>query len=125
MFDLVPFERTNSLFDTFDRMLGDSFFGGTDRYVLRADLPGFSKDEISVNAEGNQLTISAERKEDKKEDKKNYIRRERRYGKLSRSYAIHGIDAGKISGAYSNGVLELQLPKLEEAKTKTRKVQIQ
>ncbi|HBG55256.1 MAG TPA: hypothetical protein DDW99_03240 [Ruminococcaceae bacterium] len=140
MFDLVPFERTNSLFDTFDRMLGDSFFGGTesdwapcrsdivdegDRYVLRADLPGFSKDEISVNAEGNQLTISAERKEDKKEDKKNYIRRERRYGRLSRSYAIDGIDAGKISGAYSNGVLELQLPKLEEARTKTRKVQIQ
>ncbi|HAH79529.1 MAG TPA: hypothetical protein DCL64_08460 [Ruminococcaceae bacterium] len=141
MFDLVPFEHSNgSLFDVFDRMLNDSFFGGLegdtapcrtdiaeegDQYILRADLPGFSKDEISVDAEGDQLTISAEHKQDEKEDKKNYIRRERRYGKLSRSFALDGIDVDKISASYNDGVLELKLPKLEEAKTKTKKVEIQ
>ncbi len=142
MFDLVPFEQRNgNLFDTFDRMVNDAFFGGMegdsapcrtdivdegDRYVLKADLPGFDKEEINVSTEGNQLTISAEHKEENKEkDKKtNYLRRERKYSGLSRSFAIDGIDVEKISASYKNGVLELDLPKVEEAKAQTKKVEI-
>ena len=140
MFDLVPFEhRTNDIFDYFDRMMGDSFFGGWDRelapfradildkgdrFVLRADMPGFRKEDISIGVEGDRLTLTAKHKEDVDEEKKNYIRRERRYGALSRSFDLQGIDAAKISASYDDGVLELELPKLAEAKPETRKIEI-
>ncbi|MCI1981838.1 MAG: Hsp20/alpha crystallin family protein [Oscillospiraceae bacterium] len=143
MFDLIPFEHRNSglfnAFDAFDRMMDDSFFGGFeggftpcrtdiidkgDRYLLQADLPGFKKEEINIGIEGNQLTISAEHKDEQKEDKKNYIRRERRYDALSRSFDIEGIDPNKISASYDNGVLELSIPKPVEEQTSSRKVEI-
>lgn len=140
MFDLIPFERrSNNLFDTFDRMMDNSFFSGTDKdfapcrtdiidkgdkYLLKADMPGFNKDEIDIDIDGDQLTISAEHKEESKDEKKNYVRCERRYGALSRSFDIEGIDAGKISAQYSNGVLELSLPKVVETKPESKKIEI-
>ena len=140
MFDLVPFEsRANNLFDYFDRMMNSGFFGGWnrelapcrtdildkgDRYVVRADLPGFRKEDISIGIEGDRLTLSAERKEEVNEDKKDYVRRERRYGAYSRSFDIEGIDADKVSASYNDGVLELELPKLPEAKPETRKIEV-
>lgn len=141
MFDLIPFEhRNSSIFDAFDRMMNDSFFGGFgndyapcrtdiidqgDKYVMKADMPGFNKEDINIDIQGNQLTISAEHKDEKKEDTKGFIRRERRYGALSRSFDIEGIDAGKIAASYKNGVLELDLPKVPEAKPQGKKVEIQ
>lgn len=140
MFDLIPFERrTNSLFNVFDRMMGDSFFGDWDRdtapcrtdildqgdkYVLKADLPGFQKQDINISIEGDRLNLTAEHKEETKEDKKDYVRRERRYGALSRSFDIQGIDANKISASYNNGVLELSLPKVPEAKPESHKIEV-
>ena len=140
MFDLIPFEhRTNSLFNSFDRWMGDGFFGDMeremaacrtdildkgDKFVLKADLPGFRKEDINIDIEGDRLTLTAEHKEEVNEDKKDYVRRERRYGGLSRSFDIEGIDAGKISASYNNGVLQLELPKLVEAKPETRKIEV-
>lgn len=140
MFDLIPFEhRSGSLFDTFDRMMESSFFGGLDRdfapcrtdiidqgdkYLLKADMPGFDKEEININIQGNQLDISAEHKEENKDEKDNYIRCERQYGALSRSFDIEGIDAGKISASYNDGVLELSLPKIIETKPESKKIEI-
>ena len=91
MFDLMPFDRRdNDMFSYFDSLgrslfnsFGDNFFsafGGTDivdngtSYELTADLPGFKKEEISVDINGDRLTISAEHKEDTNGDEKNYIR---------------------------------------------------
>ena len=140
MFDLIPFEhRTNDIFDSFDRMMNDSFFGGWDRelapcrtdildkgdrFVLKADMPGFQKEDINIDIEGGRLTLTAKHKEDVDEEKKNYIRKERRYGALSRSFDLQGIDAAKISASYHDGVLELELPKLVEAKPETRKIEV-
>ena len=140
MFDLIPFEsRANNLFDSFDRMMNSGFFGGWgretapcrtdildkgDRYMIRADLPGFKKEDIGIRIEGSRLTLTAERKEEVNEDKKNYIRRERRYGAYSRSFDIEGIDAEKISASYKDGVLELELPKLPETKPETRRIEV-
>ena len=140
MFDLIPFERrTNSLFDSFDRMMNDSFFGGMekefapcrtdildkgDKYVLKADMPGFNKEDIKIDIQGDQLTITAEHKEETKEDRKDYIRRERKYGALTRSFDIEGINADGISASYNNGVLQLDLPKLVETKPDSHTVEI-
>ena len=65
-------------------------------YELTADLPGFKKEEISVDINGDRLTISAEHKEDTNGDEKNYIHRERRYGTLRRSFDISGIQADQF-----------------------------
>lgn len=140
MFDLIPFEdRASGLFDAFDHMLRNDFFGGPekeivpcrtdildkgDHYVLRADMPGFQKEDINIDIEGDRLNLSAEHKEEKKEDKDNYLRRERRYDAFSRSFDIQGIDTDRISASYNDGVLELNLPKVPENKPETRKIEI-
>lgn len=139
MFDLVPFDtRSGSIFDTFDRMMNSGFFGldedyapcrtdildGGDKFVLKADLPGFRKEDIKIDVSGDVLTVSAEHKEESGGGK-NFVRRERRYGALSRSFDIQGIDAGKISANYQDGVLTLDLPKIVETKPASRKIEVQ
>lgn len=142
MFDLIPFERRSaSLFDAFDRMFEDTFFGGLerqfapcrtdiidqgDKYVLKADMPGFRKEDIKISIQGDQLNISAERNEDTSEqdNRGNYVRRERRYNALSRSFGLDGIDSSRISASYENGVLTLELPKLKEALPEAKTIEI-
>lgn len=139
MFDLVPFTRNaGGLFDEFDRMLNENFWGNSepyqsfrtdilekdDKYILKADLPGFQKSEIKISVDDDQLTLSAEHKEDEKEQKKNYVRRERRYGAFTRRFDITGIDANQISAAYQDGVLSLELPKVVETKPESRTIEV-
>ncbi len=97
-----------------------------DKYLLKADMPGFQKEDIKINVQGDELCISAERKEDNddKDQKGNYIRRERRYDALSRSFGLDGIDAGKITASYDNGVLQVELPKVAEVKPETKTIEI-
>ncbi len=139
MFDLVPFERSRGLFDYFDKMSQD-FFGDMenasfsfrtdildkgDKYVLKADMPGFDKQDIHLDIKGNYLTLSAQHNEEVNDNSKDFVRRERRYGSVSRSFDITNIDADKISANYDNGVLELQLPKRETTAPSSRKIEIQ
>ncbi|MFR8003428.1 MAG: Hsp20/alpha crystallin family protein [Hydrogeniiclostridium sp.] len=141
MFDLMPFDRRdNDMFSYFDSLgrslfnsFGDNFFsafGGTDivdngtSYELTADLPGFKKEEISVDINGDRLIISAEHKEDTNGDEKNYIHRERRYGTLRRSFDINGIQADQISARYTDGVLHLTLPKQAEEVPASHRIEI-
>ncbi len=141
MFDLIPFERRNNgLFDYFDRMMNDNFFNEFekgiapcrtdildqgDKFLLKADMPGFNKEDIKIGIEGNRLTISAEHKEETNSDQNNYIRRERRYGAVSRSFDIEGIDASKITAAYDGGVLSMNLPKQVETQPVPKQIEIQ
>ena len=82
-------------------------------YELHADLPGMKKEDINLSYENNYLTISAEQSvnNDEKDDKDNYIRRERHYGSVSRSFYIDNIDESKISAEFKDGVLKVTLPK--------------
>ncbi len=89
-------------------------------YHVEMDLPGFSKDDIKIEVNNGNLTISAEKdteKEDKNEDKK-YIRRERTYGKYSRSFYLGDVNEEEINAAFNNGTLTISIPKLEEKQTK-------
>ena len=95
-------------------------------YILEADLPGFDKEDISLSIENGYLIVSAEHKTNKeeKDEKGNYIRRERSYGSYSRCFDISGIDEDAISASFKNGVLELRLPKETEKKIAAKKIEI-
>lgn len=96
------------------------------KYILEADLPGFKKEDISVDIDKDCLTISAEHKsEENEEDANSYIRRERYYGSYSRCFNVKGIDTESITAAYNDGVLTLTMPKKEPEIPAARRLEIQ
>jgi HSP20 family protein len=83
--------------------------------IMRADVPGFKPEEISIEVEDEMLTISGKHEEEKEEKGKRYLRHERRYGSFSRSIALpKGVDASRISAQTHDGVLEVKVPLPEE-----------
>ena len=147
MFELVPYGRKRAVawynpFEDLDEMqrrflninLGESAItdfktdirDNGDSYLLEADLPGFKKEDISVDIEGETLTIRAERTDEKeeKDGKGNFVKRERSYGSFSRSFDMTGIRTEDVSAAYENGVLKLTLPKKQETLPTSRKLEI-
>ncbi|RJX30159.1 MAG: Hsp20/alpha crystallin family protein [Oxalobacter sp.] len=89
-------------------------------YTVKADIPGVNKEDIKVTVEGNQVSISVEVKKEKEEKKEGtVIRSERYFGRQFRSFTLgQDVDDGKASAKYSNGVLELNLPKKPGKSTK-------
>jgi HSP20 family protein len=96
-----------------------------DRVIVKADLPGMKQEEIAVEVADGVLTIKGERKrETETKDAKTY-RIERSYGSFLRSFTLPaGVDAARVNAAYKNGVLEVTLPKLADAKAKQIKVEV-
>ncbi|HEX5355815.1 MAG TPA: Hsp20/alpha crystallin family protein [Aquabacterium sp.] len=82
-------------------------------YLVHAEIPGVKKEDIHVEIEGNQVSISSEVKQEKEvKDGERVLRSERYYGQVSRSFQLaHEIDEGKAQATFNNGVLELTLPK--------------
>lgn len=137
------FEATKPMFfdNTFDKLFENAFtnFWGNgvshfdgfktdvidqgDNYLLQAELPGFQKEDISIDLSNDVLTISASHKEESnKEDKKhNYIRKERYYSSYSRSFYVEGITSNDIDASYKEGILEVTFPKKEIAKAEEPK----
>ena len=141
MFDLMPFEhRARNLSNLFDAM-ERSFFSDLapsgaaeirtdirdtgDSYLLEAELPGFKKEEIRLDLNGDTLTISAKHDTTNEEKGDGYLRRERRYGTFARSFDVSGIDTSAISASYTDGVLTLNLPKRPELVPENRKITIE
>ncbi|MCR5088363.1 MAG: Hsp20/alpha crystallin family protein [Oscillospiraceae bacterium] len=146
MFELIPFDRRGNRVSAYDpfRMMDElerSFFGNGnnhsvmsgfrtdvidtgDAFVLDAELPGFKKEDIKIDVENDCLTISAERKLDESEDRKNYIKRERFYGSFSRSFDVSAINVDGIQAEYIDGVLKLTLPKKVETVPVSRRLEI-
>jgi HSP20 family protein len=94
-----------------------------DDFVLRADLPGLSEEDVNIELEDNILTISGERKAEHEERKEGYYRVERSSGSFSRSLTLpEGVDPDAVKASFDRGVLEVRVPK-PEAK-KPRKVAI-
>lgn len=85
-------------------------------------VPGFNKNDFKVNVEDNVLTISAERKEEKKETDERFTRKEFSYNSFSRSFTLpQTVNADKVDAKYADGILKLCIPKKEEAKTLPKK----
>ena len=94
-----------------------------DHYVLRADLPGLSDDDVNVQFEDNVLTISGERKTQHEQHEEGYYRIERAFGSFARSLTLpDGVNADAVQAHFDRGVLEIRIPKPEQKKP--RQVQI-
>jgi HSP20 family protein len=96
-----------------------------DKLVVRADLPGLSKDDVKVEVEDGQLTISGERCDENEETRDDYYRSERSYGQFYRAIPLpDGVDAAKCDASFKDGVLEVTLDAPKEAERKAKRVQI-
>ncbi|HUI93543.1 MAG TPA: Hsp20/alpha crystallin family protein [Chitinivibrionales bacterium] len=145
MSELVRYEwPETSVAPLFEDFFADSFFSRWDReftggmwprvdiierpdsFILRADLPGLEKDDISINVENRTLTISGEKEETKRESKKGtYYHLERSFGSFCRSFTLPShVDDKKVEAHYKSGVLELILKKTGEAVSKAIEVKI-
>ena len=94
--------------------------------VVRADLPGVKKGDIAIDVSDNLLTISGEKRHEDKVEKKDYYRYESTYGKFSRSFELPGgMDMEKAKAHFEDGVLEIRVPKSDEAVQKSRTIKIQ
>jgi HSP20 family protein len=88
-----------------------------DHFVLRADLPGLDEKDVSIEVEGDVLTVSGERKAEHEERGEGFHRIERSYGSFRRSLTLpEGVDPQSVSAMFDKGVLEVRIPKPEERK---------
>jgi HSP20 family protein len=94
-------------------------------YHVHAEIPGVNKEDIQVTIDGNTVTISAEtKKESEQKEGEKVLRRERHYGRVSRSFALESeVDEASASAKYQDGVLELTLPK--KAATSAKRLTVQ
>ena len=90
-----------------------------DGFVIKAELPGVSKDDVSIDVHQNTLTLRGQRKHEAEVKQDKYHRVERAYGSFQRSFVLPTVvDQDKVQATYKDGVLELHLPKSEAAKPK-------
>jgi len=88
-------------------------------YEVKAEMPGMKKEDIKVEVKENVLTLTGEKKHETKDDKKNFHRLERVYGRFQRSFRLpKEVKSGEIKAKYRNGVLTIEIPKAEEMKPK-------
>jgi HSP20 family protein len=148
MRDMIPFRRRNGLApmdifrDFFGRDIIDDFFASSmlpmgmaggfradiketeKEYVVEAELPGYDKENIEIDLIGDRLTISAKKNEEINEERENYIRKERRSGQVSRSFMVSGIKNEEVSAQYVDGMLKITLPKEEDTKPRSSRIDI-
>ena len=88
-----------------------------EHFVLRADLPGMTEADVNIELEDNVLTVSGERKAEHEEKREGFYRVERAFGTFSRALTLpQGIDPEAVNASFSNGVLEVRVPKPEQSK---------
>ncbi|AIQ50306.1 Hsp20/alpha crystallin family protein [Paenibacillus sp. FSL R7-0331] len=145
MFDLVPFgKRRDDVFGAMAKSLhdvfNDEFFGqvtgsalsfrtdireSEQAYLIEAELPGFSKDDIDIDYASPYLTIKAVRKEEKsgENSQQQVVRRERRYGEYVRRFYVQDINGDDIRASLKDGLLMLEVPKRQKAAGKRIEIQ--
>ncbi len=140
-----PFRDLITTQDRFNRLLNDTlsgFFGGegaalkawtpavdvyeTDQNVVfKAELPGVDPKDVEARVEDGTLYLKGERKVENEEKEENYYRMERSHGSFARTFALPAsVDSEKVSAEFKDGVLTMTLPKREEAKPKTIKINV-
>ena len=128
-------EEMNRMFDTSLRRRGSLFAGAfvpaidvveeKESFLVKADLPGLGKDDVSVAIQDNFLTIKGERKHEIEKKDSNFYHQERVHGQFVRTVELPTrVDASKVLATFKDGVLQVTLPKSEEAKPKEIKVNV-
>jgi HSP20 family protein len=139
-----PFQETDDLFNQFFRTFAARPAAGSesarvetwrpaatiseteDEYLIRAELPEVSKQDIELSVDDGVLKITGERKFEKKHEDEKVHRVESFYGKFSRSFGLpDDVDAEKISAESKDGVLVVRLPKSKKAAPTPKKIRIQ
>lgn len=123
--NLIPrkYYLGDDFFDSFfeptlkDQMKCDVYEKDGDYHIVM-DVPGYDKDDISIECDNGYLSISATKTEEENEDGKNYIRRERRMGSFSRSFYVGDVNVDDIDAEFKKGTLKIVVPKIEEKPTK-------
>ena len=96
---------------------------GEHSFTITAELPGVSKEDVTITIENGVLTLSGEKKREEEQKDKNWHRIERVYGSFHRSMTLpKGVDGDKADASFKDGVLTIELPKNEQSKAKTLKV---
>ena len=112
LFDFMPTRMENAMkCDIYEK---------DGNYHIEMDLPGYNKENISVEAKDGYLTIKAEKKNEvnEEDEERNYIRRERSYGSYERTFTLGDLDQDKIEASFENGTLNIVVPKKEVADNK-------
>lgn len=103
----------------------DIFEDGND-VVIKAEMPGMKKEDIDVKLSEGTITISGEKKKEEKVEKRNYYRMERSYGSFTRTFSLPSeVQTDRAKAQFKDGILEVRVPKTEEAKQKEKKVTIE
>lgn len=132
---MIP--RSN--FDLFDDIFGDSFLKKEDKmmktdiretdngYIIDVDLPGYKKENIKIDVTDGYLTINAKMNQKNTEDNNGkYVRRERFFGECSRSFYVgEAVEDLDIKAKFQNGILSLEIPKIDERKNLPEKKYIE
>lgn len=138
MYTMIPFRGRRDLSRS---LMGDSFFRSffdmsdwmgsagfrvdikdkSDHYLLEAEIPGVSEDQIDLTVDNDVLTITTNARTERKEEKDNYLYCERRAGRMERSFSLEGIQQNNISANYKDGVLTVMLPKNAPEPPKTQR----
>ena len=96
-----------------------------EQFVLRMDLPGVAQKDVKVQVMGDTLTIRGERKQEGSEKEGNWLRCERTYGTFERSFTLGApVRADQVKATSKDGVLEVRVPKAEEARVREVEVKI-
>lgn len=141
-----PFRELATMQDRMNRMFGDVYGRRSDdelmargawlppvdvfendqhEIVLKAELPGLSREDIDVRVENSTLTLKGERKRDSEVKEEQYHRVERSYGAFSRSFTLPPtVDADKVKAEFRDGVLSVVLPTKEESKPRQIQVKV-
>ncbi|WP_282017602.1 Hsp20/alpha crystallin family protein [Salegentibacter mishustinae] len=141
---LIKRNEANWLPSVFDDMFKTDWLGGTtnvnsigtsipavniqeteDNFSVEVAAPGKTKEDFNIELDNDVLTISSEDKKEKESTEKNgrYTRKEFSYSTFKRAFSLpDSVDSEKISAAYNNGVLEILLPKREEAKVQAKRM---
>lgn len=112
----------DDIFDNFDSTRNNNMkcdiYEKDGDYYIEIDIPGFDKKDIKVECDNGYLTVTAKKDEEAEDKSKNYIRRERSYGKYQRSFYIGDMDSNEIRAKFKHGMLKIIVPKVETKETK-------
>ena len=112
----------DDIFDNFDSTRNNNMkcdiYEKDGDYHIEIDIPGFDKKDIKVECDNGYLTVTAKKDEEAEGKSKNYIRRERSYGKYQRSFYIGDMDSSEIRAKFKHGMLKIIVPKVESKETK-------